>query len=175
MFCEIKSNMRREHLEAIFKSGMTDVQPGIENLSANVLKIMDKGVTGCLTSGCSVRQDRLGSCVVELSLWLSRRRRSRLQPIIAQFPALHHLPPPGGATRIAIERLSPYFDNPELGFADIKPARMYSIIYDLPESELRDLAYIFDAPALGVTDAVTEIWIRRFRNGGKPITKADPA
>ena len=48
MFCEIKSNMRREHLEAIFKSGMTDVQPGIENLSANVLKIMDKGVTGCL-------------------------------------------------------------------------------------------------------------------------------
>ena len=79
---------------------------------------------------------------------------SDYKPIIEQFPALHHLPPPGGANRIAIERFSPYFDKPELGFADIKPAKMYSIIYDLPESELKDLAYVFDAPALGVTDAI---------------------
>jgi ribosomal peptide maturation radical SAM protein 1 len=155
MFCEIKSNMRREHLEAIFKSGMTDVQPGIENLSANVLKIMDKGVTGCL----NVRMLREAGSIGVMISWsylygFPGEEESDYKPIIEQFPALHHLPPPGGANRIAIERFSPYFDKPELGFADIKPAKMYSIIYDLPESELKDLAYVFDAPALGVTDEI---------------------
>jgi hypothetical protein len=100
--------------------------------------------------------------------------------IIEQFPALQHLPPPAGANRIAIERYSPYFDKPELGFSDIKPATMYSIIYDLPESELNDLAYVFDAPACGVSDEIgreleTTIaqWRRAYYDGRSRLTFAD--
>jgi ribosomal peptide maturation radical SAM protein 1 len=156
MFFEIKSNMRKEQLQALLKYGITHVQPGIENLSAHVLKIMDKGVTGCLNVRLLRDAESIGSQVSwNYLLGFPGEEVDDYSSIIAQFPALQHLPPPDGATRIAIERFSPYFENPQLGFADITPARMYRIIYDLPDSELRDLAYIFESPALGVTDEVT--------------------
>ena len=181
MFCEIKSNMRREQLEAIFKSGMTEVQPGIESLSANVLKIMDKGVTGCLNVRLLRDAESIGVQISWNYLFgFPGEEESDYKSIIEQFPALQHLPPPAGANRIAIERYSPYFDKPELGFSDIKPAKMYSIIYDLPESELSDLAYVFDAPARGVSDEIgreleTTIaqWRRAYYDGRSRLTFAD--
>jgi ribosomal peptide maturation radical SAM protein 1 len=157
MFCEIKSNMRREQLETLLKSGITNVQPGIENLSTNVLKIMDKGVTGCLNVRLLRDAESIGSQVSWNYLFgFPGEDESDYKSIIEQFPAIQHLPPPDGASRIAIERFSPYFEKPELGFRDIKPARMYQIIYNLPESELNDLAYIFESPALGVGDKVAQ-------------------
>lgn len=44
---EIKSNMRREQLASLVAAGIHFAQPGIENLSGHVLKLMDKGITGC--------------------------------------------------------------------------------------------------------------------------------
>jgi ribosomal peptide maturation radical SAM protein 1 len=181
IFCEIKSNMRREHLEAIFKSGVTDVQPGIENLSANVLKIMDKGVTGCLNVRLLREAGSIGAQISWSYLFgFPGEEESDYKPIIEQFPALHHLPPPAGANRISIERFSPYFNKPELGFSDIKPAKMYSVIYDLPESELNDLAYVFDSPNLGVADEVgRELdraiaqWRRAYYDGRSRLTFAE--
>lgn len=180
MFCEIKSNMRREHLEAIFKSGMTDVQPGIENLSANVLKIMDKGVTGCLNVRLLREAGSIGAQISWSYLYgFPGEEESDYKLIMEQFPALHHLPPPGGANRISIERFSPYFNKPELGFPDIKPAKMYAIIYDLPESELNDLAYVFDSPDLGVAnevgrelDLAIAQWRRAYYQGRSRLTFA---
>ena len=155
IFFEIKSNMRREQLETLLKCGVTDVQPGIENLSANVLKIMDKGVTGCLNVRLLRDAESIGSQVSWNYLYgFPGEEESDYKSILEQLPSLHHLPPPDGANRIAIERFSPYFEKPELGFADIKPSRTYPIIYNLPERELRDLAYIFDAPPLGVSNEI---------------------
>ena len=145
----------REQLETLLKCGVTNVQPGIENLSANVLKIMDKGVTGCLNVRLLRDAESIGSQVSWNYLYgFPGEEESDYKSILEQFPGLHHLPPPDGANRIAIERFSPYFEKPELGFADIKPARTYPIIYNLPERELRDLAYIFDAPPLGVSNEI---------------------
>ncbi len=62
--------------------------------------------------------------------------------IVGQLPALHHLGPPANSTRLKVERFSPYFDRPELGFGDLRPAAHYQHIYDLPEAELADLVYI---------------------------------
>ena len=71
--------------------------------------------------------------------------------MIAQFPALEHLEPPVDlSARIAIERFSPYFNRPELGFSVLRPAEQYRLTYDLPESELHDFAYVFDAPRRGI-------------------------
>lgn len=180
MFCEIKSNMRREQLEALLKSGITNVQPGIENLSTNVLKIMDKGVTGCLNVRLLRDAESIGSQVSWNYLYgFPGEEESDYKSIIEQLPAIQHLPPPDGANRIAIERFSPYFKRPELGFADIKPARTYPIIYDLPERELSELAYIFESPALGVADAIAQEleraisqWRRAYYDGRSRLTFA---
>ncbi len=157
MFCEIKSNMRKEQLEVLLKSGIIYMQPGIESLSTNVLRIMDKGVTGCL----NVRLLRDSASIGSQVSWnylcgFPGEAAADYSSIIEQLPALWHLPPPDGANRIAIERFSPYFDKPELGFAYIRPVRMYQIIYDLPEKELSELAYIFESAALGVPEEIIQ-------------------
>ena len=56
--------------------------------------------------------------------------------------------------RSIIERFSPHFRSPELGFAERRPSRMYRHAYDLPEEELEDLAYQFEAPPQGIGEDV---------------------
>ncbi|WP_326550635.1 RiPP maturation radical SAM C-methyltransferase [Micromonospora sp. NBC_01813] len=154
---EIKSNMRGPQVQALADAGLVSVQPGIENLNSRVLKIMDKGVTGCLnvrmlrdaeTSGITIAWNYLFGFPGETD--------ADYQSVMDQMPALHHLCPPDGSTRIAIERFSPYFVNPALGFTDLRPAAQYRLIYDLPESELMDLAYIFDTPTQGIDEPTAE-------------------
>jgi ribosomal peptide maturation radical SAM protein 1 len=150
---EIKSNMRRPQLELLQQAGLVHVQPGIESLSSRVLAIMDKGVTGCQ----NVRLLRDAETVGVTMYWnylygFPGETEDDYAPIVAQLPALHHLMPPTGATRIAVERFSPYFDDPALGFSELRPAVHYRVNYDLPEDELHDLAYVFDVPDAGITE-----------------------
>ncbi|MGC5661747.1 RiPP maturation radical SAM C-methyltransferase [Micromonospora sp. WMMD723] len=148
---EIKSNMKGPQVQALADAGLVSVQPGIESLSSRVLKLMDKGVSGCLnirmlrdaeTSGITIAWNYLYGFPGETD--------ADYLPVIEQMPALHHLCPADGSTRIAIERFSPFFVRPELGFTDLRPAAQYRLIYDLPESELMDLAYLFDVPPQGI-------------------------
>ena len=148
---EIKSNLRLRQLTVLADAGAVQVQPGIESLSSRVLQLMDKGVTGCQ----NVRHLRDAQSAGVWAAWnylygFPGETESDYSAVIRQLPALHHLTPPAGATRIAIERFSPYFDRPELGFDGLRPAAHYGLVYDLPEAELHDLAYLFDAPDAGI-------------------------
>ncbi|MGW0537976.1 RiPP maturation radical SAM C-methyltransferase [Streptomyces sp. NPDC003032] len=149
---EIKSNLRREQLQTLYAAGVSYVQAGVENLSSRVLKIMDKGVTGCQ----NVRLLRDAETVGVNLNWnylygFPGEPPEDYDDVVDQMPALHHLTPPFNATRIKVERFSPYFDRPELGFDDLRPASHYHHIYDLPDSELADLVYIFDSPRRGIS------------------------
>ncbi|WP_076827250.1 RiPP maturation radical SAM C-methyltransferase [Frankia sp. CcI49] len=148
---EVKSNLRRHHFQALGDAGAAQVQPGIENLSSHVLRLMDKGVSGCQnvrslrdaqSSGVSVSWNYLFGFPGELD--------GDYTSVLGQLPALHHLDPPAGSMRICIERFSPYFDRPELGFPDRRPAAQYREIYRLPDDDLADLAYLFTAPPRGI-------------------------
>jgi ribosomal peptide maturation radical SAM protein 1 len=148
---EIKSNLRREQLQVMRDAGVTHVQPGIENLNSTVLRLMDKGVTGV----ANVRLLRDAEDVGVFPVWnylygFPGETDAEYEDVLDQLPALHHLAPPGGVVRLEIERFSPYFDRPELGFPDLLPSPHYRLIYDLPESELRDLAYVFEAAPQGI-------------------------
>ncbi|TDC65579.1 RiPP maturation radical SAM C-methyltransferase [Streptomyces hainanensis] len=152
MHVEIKANMRREQLRTLADAGLVFVQPGIESLNSRVLGLMDKGVSGCQ----NVRMLRDGASTGLSVSWnylygFPEETDADYEPVIAQLPALEHLNPPTGlSARIAIERFSPYFDRPELGFGELRAAQPYWLTYDLPEAELYDLAYIFDAPSRGI-------------------------
>jgi ribosomal peptide maturation radical SAM protein 1 len=148
---EIKSNLRREQLATLYAAGVSYVQPGVESLSSRVLKLMDKGVTGCQNVRLLRDAETVG---VNLS-WnylygFPGETDQDYDEIVDQLPALHHLGPPANSTRLKVERFSPYFDRPELGFADLRPASHYHHIYDLPEHELADLVYIFDSTNQGI-------------------------
>ncbi|MEU6669084.1 RiPP maturation radical SAM C-methyltransferase [Streptomyces sp. NPDC046727] len=149
---EIKANMRRPQLRTLAEAGMIYVQPGIESLNHRVLDLMDKGVSGCQ----NVRMLRDGAETGLSVAWnylhgFPGETAQDYDPVIAQIPALEHLDPPVDlSARIAIERFSPYFERPELGFTGLRPEEHYRFTYDLPEEELYDLAYVFEAPARGI-------------------------
>ena len=44
--CEIKANQSAERMTKLARAGFLEVQPGIESFSSEVLKLMDKGVSG---------------------------------------------------------------------------------------------------------------------------------
>ncbi|MDG4830062.1 RiPP maturation radical SAM C-methyltransferase [Solwaraspora sp. WMMD1047] len=150
---EVKSNLRPTEVGALRAAGVAHVQPGIESLVTPVLKLMDKGVSGihnvrtlrdCESAGLTVSWNWLygfpGEC------------RADYAAVLPQLPRLVHLQPPAGASRILLERFSPYFENPALGFPARRPARLYQHVYDLPEAELADLVYLFDTDAAGLAD-----------------------
>ncbi|SDJ26664.1 ribosomal peptide maturation radical SAM protein 1 [Frankineae bacterium MT45] len=154
---EIKSNLKRPQLAALADAGLVNVQPGIESLSTSVLKIMDKGVTGAL----NVRMLRDAATVGLSVSWnylygFPGEQSQDYEDVLAQLPALHHLPPLEAVARIAIERFSPFFDRPELGFGDARPDPQYRRTYDLPEEELRELAYLFTADPHGIDDELSD-------------------
>ncbi|MFB8200776.1 RiPP maturation radical SAM C-methyltransferase [Kitasatospora purpeofusca] len=167
---EIKANLRRHQFQLLGDSGAAQVQPGIENLSTRVLRIMDKGVTGCQNVRALRDAQSAGVSVTWNYLYgFPGEQPDDYESVIRQLPVLHHLDPPTGAGRIAIERFSPYFDRPELGFAITRPAFQYRATYRLPESELNQLAYVFTAPPRGIGGEVAErlgeavdTWLARF-------------
>ncbi len=157
MFVEIKANITPDQVSLLREAGFVAVQPGIESLNSKVLRIMDKGVKGvqnvrllrnCALEGVTVNWNYLygfpGECDEDYTM------------IIKQIPALVHLQPPIGGTRVALERFSPYFNNPKLGIENLGPANIYSYIYDLPKEELQDLVYIFESPECGLKGTVEQ-------------------
>lgn len=151
LYFEVKSNLRRHQFQMLIDAGAVQVQPGIENLSTRVLRIMDKGVTGCQNVR-ALRDAQSAGVSVEWNYLYGfpGEQPSDYESIIRQIPLLYHLDPPGGITRIAVERFSPYFNQPELGFDTIRPAFQYGETYRLPAGELADLAYIFHVPQRGI-------------------------
>ncbi|MEV0265401.1 RiPP maturation radical SAM C-methyltransferase [Streptomyces sp. NPDC050617] len=149
---EIKSNLRREQLRTLSAAGIGYIQAGVENLSSRVLQLMDKGVTGCQNVRLLRDAETVGMNLNWNYLYgFPGESDEDYDAICDQAPALHHLTPPFNATRIKVERFSPYFDQPELGFDELRPAAHYRHIYDLPESELAELVYLFDSRDLGVS------------------------
>ena len=61
------------------------------------------------------------------------------------------------ATRIALERFSPYHQSPDLGFSFRRPAAFYDHVYDLPTRELMDIVFIFDTPDGGIDAEVERV------------------
>ena len=177
---EIKANFKREQLEALRDAGVWHIQPGIESLSTHVLKLMDKGATG--TQNVKLLRD-----CEELNLtttWnilagFPGELEEDYRAIQRQLPALAHLQPPSGATRIALERFSPNFNDTSIGFKERRPTSYYRLIYDLPEDELFDIVYVFDTPALGVADHIiddmqhaVETWEQAYA-AGSTLTQSD--
>ncbi|HEY0637996.1 MAG TPA: RiPP maturation radical SAM C-methyltransferase [Pseudonocardiaceae bacterium] len=176
---EVKSNLTSRQIEQLVGAHVTHVQPGIESLSSTVLRLMDKGVHAVR----NVRTLRDGQSHHLTVSWnylygFPRETADDYLPVIRQFPALVHLPPPSGASLICLHRFSPNFDRPDIGFVNRRPAGYYDHVYDLPEHELADLCYEFDSDRLGIgPEVATELahgiadW--KARHDGSTLLRVD--
>jgi ribosomal peptide maturation radical SAM protein 1 len=146
LFFEIKSNLTKDQVEKLAKARICWVQPGIESLSDNVLNIMNKGVKA--------------SQNLQLLKHLKENNIYPTWNIIYGFPfekeddyrsmtnliyLMTHLDPPEGVTKLALQRFSPYFIDPErYGFINIRPEKAYNFVYPFPSETIDRLAYFFD-------------------------------
>jgi ribosomal peptide maturation radical SAM protein 1 len=145
MFYEVKASLRREQLKLMAQAGVTHIQPGIESLSSNVLRLMRKG-TRAIQNVNLLRWAQYYNIHVDWNLlwgFPGETERDYTEQAMA-IPYLLHLRPPSSANRIWLERFSPLFS--ELDMFPLRrrtPERSYQYVYP-SNINLERVAYFFD-------------------------------
>jgi ribosomal peptide maturation radical SAM protein 1 len=168
LFYEIKANLNRSQVELLAKSGIHGIQPGIEALDTDSLRILKKGVTA-LHNICLLKWGREFELTVAWTWLIDIPGDSEAINRRGQFPlsALYHLQPPAGAAKVEIHRFSPLFETLK-PCNSIRPISSYRHIYAFDEGVIAELAYHFELvedPNLDVLDPLPGIiaaWQKAF-------------
>lgn len=183
LFYEVKSNLHLDQLVKLHAGGVRHIQPGIESLSDEVLRLMRKGVTGFqnlqLLRWCA----EVGiECSWNVLAGFPGESPAEYEWMGAMAPFLHHLQPPVSCSPIRLDRFSPLFDDAaEAGLTRVRPARAYYYVYPLGRHELARLAYFFDfdyaddhnvAPYVEPLTRVIRHWLDVWGGEARPVLDA---
>jgi ribosomal peptide maturation radical SAM protein 1 len=151
-FWEVKANMRREELEVLAAAGVRWLQPGIESLDADMLRLMRKGVSPLQNIQLLKWSEELGIfCGWNMIHGLPGEQQRSHDNMVEMIPKLYHLRPPAGSGRFQLHRFSPYFENPEqfqIRWTGAHP--MFKYAFPIPKDDLDELVYLHDF--VGVSD-----------------------
>jgi ribosomal peptide maturation radical SAM protein 1 len=144
MFYEQKANLTLEQVAALQRSGVKVIQPGIEALSSDLLKRMDKGVSARQNMAL-LRYARAANLEMNWNLlygFPGDGTGEYLQTLNV-LKRIRHLQPPNGFFALSIDRFSPYFFAKErYGIRSIRPMPSYFSV--LPEgADVSNIAYHF--------------------------------
>jgi ribosomal peptide maturation radical SAM protein 1 len=162
IFYEVKANLSREQLKLMARAGITHIQPGIESLSSNVLRLMRKGVRAIQNINLLRWAYYYGIDVEWNLLWgFPGETEQDYADQAAVIPHLRHLPPPGNSARIWLERFSPIFtERDTFPLRYRSPERSYRYVY--PDNiDLDRVAYFFDYELDGALPDSTYAGVRR--------------
>lgn len=144
IFYETKANLRREQVNAMWEAGITLIQPGIESLHNDLLKLMAKGNNTMINVQLLKYTREIGMAVIWYLLVGFPGEKSEWHEEVASWlPLIFHLQPPNGVVTVRYDRFSVYFNEPEKHGLDLKPYQIYEAIYPSPPDDLRDIAYFF--------------------------------
>lgn len=145
MFFETKANLRAKHLEQLKRAGVGFIQPGIESLHDEVLKLFDKGTTALINLQLLRKAREFGIQLVWLFLTNTPGEKDEWCHEMADLvPLLLHLQPPNLITRVRYDRFSPYHSRPADYGLSIVPNANYARIFPLERQALQGLAYFFE-------------------------------
>ncbi len=176
IFYEQKANLTLERVVALGRAGVQWIQPGIESLSSDLLRLIDKGVLARQNLALLRYARAAGVHVFWNLLWgFPRDTASIYQETLSLLPLLHHLQPPVGNFPLRLDRFSPYHVRPaSYGIAGLRPAPAYALAFP-PRADLAKLAYHFvgtyDSGAYRRLDLIREIgdalvaWQQRWTGG----------
>jgi ribosomal peptide maturation radical SAM protein 1 len=180
IFYEVKANLSRAQLKLMAQAGVTHIQPGIESLSSNVLRLMRKGVRAIQNVNL-LRWAQYYDIRVDWNiLWgFPGEAEQDYAEQAAVMPHLFHLPPPSGAGRIWLERFSPLFTESEtFQLTHRAPEQSYRYVYP-GNVDLERVAYFFDYDLDGALPdsafsgmrRVTADWRSAWRESQPPVLK----
>src|SRR5262245_23443731 len=145
LFYETKANLKREQVALLADAGVRWIQPGIESLDDNVLRLIGKGNSTLMNlqllkwaseCGIDVAWNMLSGIPGESDSWYAE--------IATWLPAIFHLQPPSGVIRVRYDRFSPYHMRPQDFGLTLEPSRAYAYVYPLSKDSLMRLAYSFE-------------------------------
>jgi ribosomal peptide maturation radical SAM protein 1 len=145
---EIKANLRKDHLKALKLAKIDSIQPGIESLDSDILRLMRKGCT-TIQNVQTLKWARQYGLYIGWNLisGFPGEAPDAYQSMAELIPSLVHLQPPTsrGVSHLRLDRFSPYFyDAENYGITNVHPVKAYSYVYPFSEQILSRLAYYFD-------------------------------
>jgi ribosomal peptide maturation radical SAM protein 1 len=146
LFYEVKANLRYDQLVTLYSGGLRSIQPGIESLSNEVLRLMKKGCTALQNIQLLRWCEEIGILVAwNVLAGFPNESPSEYQRQAELIPLLTHLQAPASCSPIRLDRFSPFFMKAEeLGMERLRPKPGYYYSYPLGRKELARLAYFFD-------------------------------
>jgi ribosomal peptide maturation radical SAM protein 1 len=147
IFFETKANLKRRHVELMRRAGIKWIQPGIESLHTQVLKLIKKGASSwtnvlllkwCRQYGIRVGWNMIVGFPGEEDAWYV--------DMAPWLPALEHLQP-GQLIGLRYDRYSPYFNQAKAYNLNLRPGGFYRFAYPLPPQTLSNQVYFFEEPS----------------------------
>jgi len=153
LFYEVKASMTKDQIRRCAAAGINRIQPGIESLSTDILRLMRKGMTAaqniqllkwCFEYGLQVEWNLLYGFPGE--------RPEQYDDYPRILRQIMHLQPPGEVAPVVFERFSPYHFEREKFNLRLKPLGYYSLLYPEPLVDLEKIAYYFEGEWEGMAD-----------------------
>lgn len=146
LFYEVKSNLRYDQVVKMYRGGMRQIQPGIENFSNQVLRLMEKGVTGLQNIQLMRWCEEVGiECAWNVLGGFPDESPAEYERVAEMMALLVHLQPPISCGLIRLDRFSPFHArSAQFGFRRLRPAHAYFYAFPLGRREMMRLAYFFD-------------------------------
>lgn len=144
---EIKTNVAREKIKLLADSGVRQIIPGIESLSTNVLRCIDKGVTAIHNVFALKLFSQYGITPGwGLLIRVPGEQAADYAGMAELIPKLMHLQPPfGGPRPVEMHRFSPYYFQADRYVESYEPQAWYNGLFPKGAVDLRRVAYYFDA------------------------------
>ena len=145
LFYEVKANLSREQIRLLAQAGVRHIQPGIESLSSEVLRLMNKGVRSAQNVNLLRWAQYYGIATSWNLIWGFPGETEEDYVRQANLvPHLVHLRPPSGVGRVWLERFSPMFTEPHrFPTTFLRPEASYAYVYPA-HVDLEKVAYFFD-------------------------------
>lgn len=146
LFYEVKANLRYDQVVKLYQGGMRQMQPGIENFSNEILRLMEKGVSGLQNIQLMRWCEEVGiECAWNILGGFPEESPSEYQRMAEMALLLVHLQPPISCGLVRLDRFSPFHTRSErFGFRRMRPSRGYFYVFPLGRREMHRLAYFFD-------------------------------
>jgi ribosomal peptide maturation radical SAM protein 1 len=146
IFYQIKANLKRAEVETMAAAGVRWIQPGLESLDGETLKLMRKGVTPLqniqLLKWCEELKIRVTWNIIIGIPGEPSSAYARMAELVGR---LHHLAPPAGVGSFELHRFSPFFEHPEeFAIERLGAHPLYKYIFPVTTTDLDDLVYRHD-------------------------------
>lgn len=187
LFFQIKANLKRSQVAQLAEAGARWLQPGIEALGDDMLRLLSKGASAMINL-------QLLKWARQYGIWLlwhvlngaPGERDAWHAEVAGWLPLIAHLQPPGlpAMTRVEFLRFSPFVEDAERYGLDLVPAWSYAHTLGYPPELLAHQAYAFtdrraqacDGPGATALNAALRAWYEGFTHypdGPVPTMRPD--